>query len=124
MSLVLDAGGFIAIERGDRDVMALLKAERQAGRAPVSHGGVVAQVWRGGRQARLAAALKATEIAALDDDLGRAAGVLAGRAGTADVVDAAVVALCRDGDLVLTSDVGDLEALAEAAGTHVDLLPA
>ncbi len=43
-----DAGAFVAVERGDRDVVALIKRERLAGRVPVSHGGVVAQVWRGG----------------------------------------------------------------------------
>ena len=46
--LVLDAGAFVAVERGDRDVVALIKRERLAGRVPVSHGGVVAQVWRRG----------------------------------------------------------------------------
>src|SRR5712691_9527503 len=42
--LVLDAGAFVAVERGDRDVVALIKRERLADRVPVSHGGVVAQV--------------------------------------------------------------------------------
>lgn len=56
MSLVLDAGAFVAIERSDRSVVALLKREPLAGRAPLTHGGVVGQVWRGGggRQANLA----------------------------------------------------------------------
>ena len=56
MSLVLDAGALIAVERGDREVLALLKRERQQGRAPLTHGGVLGQVWRGGqgRQAQLA----------------------------------------------------------------------
>ena len=41
--LVLDAGAFLAVERGDRDVVALVKRERLAGRAPVTSGAVVAQ---------------------------------------------------------------------------------
>ena len=49
--LVLDAGAFVAVERGDRDVVALIKRERLAGRVPVSHGGVVAQVARGNQTA-------------------------------------------------------------------------
>ena len=49
LMFVLDAGAFVAIERGDRDVVALVKRERLADRAPVTNGGVVAQVWRGGR---------------------------------------------------------------------------
>ena len=125
MSLVLDAGALVAVERGDRDTLALLKAELLAGRAPLTHGGVVGQVWRGGagRQANLARLLPALEIVPLDDALGRRAGVLLGRARTEDVVDAAVVLLAVDGDLILTSDPRDLRALAHAAEVHVDLVP-
>ncbi len=124
MSLVLDAGALVAVERGDRDTVALLKAELVAGRAPLTHGGVGGQVWRGGagRQANLARLLPALEIVPLDDALGRRAGVLLGRARTADVVDAAVVLLAVDGDLILTSDPRDLRALAHAAEVHVDLV--
>ena len=125
MSLVLDAGGLIAVERGDRDVIALIKRERLANRSPVTHGGVVGQVWRGGggRQARLARLLPAIEIEPLDDDLGRRAGILLGAARTADVIDAALVLLALDDDEVLTSDPQDLLELARAAGTHVELIP-
>ena len=125
MSLVLDAGGLIAVECGDRDVVALIKRERLAGRAPVTHGGVVGQVWRGGggRQALLARLLPAIEIEPLDDDLGRRAGVLLGAAKASDVVDAAVVLLAGNDDEILTSDPEDLVALARAAGTHIELIP-
>jgi hypothetical protein len=37
--LVLDAGAFVAVERGNRDVVALVKRERLAGRPPVTSGG-------------------------------------------------------------------------------------
>ncbi len=123
MSLVLDAGALVAGERGDRDVLALLKQELLAGRAPVTHGGVVGQVWRGGsgRQAKLARLLPALEVVALDVELGRRAGVLLGRARRADVVDAALVLLAEDGDLLLTSDPYDLAPLATTAGLHVDI---
>jgi len=123
MSLVLDAGAFMAVERGDRRVMALLKRERLAGRAPRSHGGVVGQVWRGGaRQAQLARLLHATEISPLDLELGRAAGELLGRARTKDVADAALVLLAADGDQLLTSDSDDLTSLAVTAGIHLELV--
>lgn len=67
--LVLDAGAFVAVERGDRDVVALVKRERLAGRTPVSSGGVVAQIWRGGRgrQAPVARLLAGIEIVPIDD---------------------------------------------------------
>ncbi|HYZ08054.1 MAG TPA: hypothetical protein VE709_05555 [Pseudonocardiaceae bacterium] len=123
MSLVLDAGAFLAVERADRDVVALVKGERAAGRVPLTHGGVVAQVWRGGgRQALLARLLAGVDVVALNEELGRRAGVLLGRAGSSDVVDAAVVLLARDGDDVLTSDPQDLLVLAEVAGVHVELV--
>jgi hypothetical protein len=123
--LVLDAGAFVAVERGDRAVVALVKRERLAGRAPVTSGGVVAQVWRGGsgRQVLVASLLAGTDVAPVDEGLGRRAGVLLARSGTSDAVDATVVCLAADGDDILTSDPGDLHALAQAAEIHVDLIP-
>lgn len=123
--LVLDAGAFVAAERGDRDVLALVKRELLVGRVPVTCGSVVAQVWRGGagRQVPLARLLAGVDVRPLDDGLARRAGVLLGRAATHDVVDASVVCLALDGDDVLTSDVNDLRVLAAAAGLHVDLVP-
>ncbi|MGH3273682.1 MAG: hypothetical protein ACRDNZ_05070 [Streptosporangiaceae bacterium] len=122
--LILDAGAFLAVERGDRDVVALVKRERLAGRHPLTSGGVVAQVWRGGhdKQVPVARLLAGTEVAAVDEMLGRRAGVLLARSGTAHAVDATVVCLAADGDDILTSDPGDLRALAQAAGVHVDLI--
>jgi hypothetical protein len=126
--LVLDAGAFVAVERGDRDVVALIKREREADRTPVSHGGVVAQVWRGGtgRQVPVAGLLAGTDIAVLDGGLGKRAGMLLARlarGAKADAIDAAVVCLAADGDDILTSDPGDLEDLAQAAGVHIELIP-
>ena len=122
--LVLDAGAFVTVERGDRDVVALIKRERLAGRAPVTNGGVVAQVWRGGsgRQASVARLLAGVDIAPIDDSLGRRAGMLLARTGRADAIDAAVVCLAVDGDNIVTSDPGDLRILAEAAEVHVELI--
>jgi hypothetical protein len=62
------------------------------------------------------------EVQPIDDALGRAAGALLARAGNADVIDAGLVVLARDGDDILTTDVGDLEQLAVLAGTHVELI--
>lgn len=122
---MLDAGAFLAVERSDPIVLALLKGELVDGRVPQTHGGVVGQVWRGGRdrQVTLARLLRACEVVPLDAGLGRAAGVLLGSSGTADVVDAAVVLLARDGDTVLTSDPGDIALLAAECDLHVDVVP-
>lgn len=125
MTLLLDAGAFLAVERGDRDVVALVKRERLAQRSPLSHGGVVAQIWRGGRgrQAEVARLLGGVDVRALDEELGKKAGMLLARSIVTDAVDAALISLAVDGDDILTSDAGDLRALAEAAGVHVDLVP-
>jgi hypothetical protein len=123
MTVVLDAGALIRVERGDREVLALLNVERLAGRPPRTHGGVVGQVWRSGpRQARLSAFLPGVLVVGLDDGLGRRAGALLGAAERADVIDAALVLLAEDGDDILTSDPDDLTALAVVAGTHVELV--
>jgi len=124
LTLVLDAGAFVAIERLDRDVIALMKRERLLGRTPLTHGGVIGQVWRGGagRQANLARLLPGVEVAALDDELGRQAGMLLGQTRTFDVIDAALALLATDGDEILTSDVRDLSRLALVARRHVDVV--
>jgi hypothetical protein len=124
MSLVLDSGALLAVVRGDRETVALVKQELLAGRVPLTHGGVVGQVWRGGsgRQANLARLLPALRVTPVDLALGRRAGVLLGKARTSDVVDAALVLLTQDGDSLLTSDPVDLAALAVVAGVHVDVV--
>jgi len=123
--LVLGAGAFAAVEHGSRDVVALIKRERLAGRSPVTNGGVVAQIWRGGsgRQVPVARLLAGTDVAPIDDTLGRRAGLLLARSGQSDAIDAAVVCLAADGDDILTSDPADLRALALAAEIHVELVP-
>lgn len=121
MTLVLDAGALVALERRDRAMMTRLKRALLDGDRPVTHGGVVGQVWRGGsgRQAPLAGALQQIRVEPLDEALGRRAGVLLARAGMRDAVDAAVAALSADGDLVATSDPDDIGALIVASGRRV-----
>jgi hypothetical protein len=123
VTLVLDSGAFIALERNERSMWARLKAAAVAREPPLTHGGVVGQVWRGGpRQARLARALQGVDVRPLDRVLGRAAGELLGRTSSSDVIDAAVVLLAADGDDIVTRDRRDFEALVRAAGRHVELI--
>ena len=124
MSVVFDAGALLAIERGDRALIALVRDEQRAFRVPRTHGGVVGQVWRGGggRQTLLARALMGIDIVPLDESLGRQAGVALATAGTSDVIDAAVVLLAGAGDEIYTSDVADLAVIAEAVGADVELI--
>jgi len=115
LSLVLDAGALIAIERGDRDTAAVIEVARQESRAVIVPAGVVGQAWRGGgRQARLARLLNARDVVVepLTDAGARAAGVLCGTAGTTDVIDATVVLTARRFHAtVISSDRDDLEVL-------------
>jgi len=123
-ALVLDAGAFIAVDRGDRAMVARLRAAQQAGLELRSTGVVITQVWRdpAGRQANLARLLKSVDVRAVDDHLGKQAGVLLGRAGMNDAVDASVVAIAATGDRILTGHVGDIGPLAEASGRSILLV--
>jgi len=109
---VLDAGALVAIDRRDRQVGSMLELLRRRATPIRTSGGVVAQVWRdGSRQANLARLLGGVDVVALDATQGRRVGELLGEARTRDVVDGHVALLARSGDLVLTSDPDDLDAL-------------
>jgi len=121
--MVLDSGALIALDRHERAMWIRLKAAQVIGEVPVTHAGVVGQVWRGNpRQAQLSRALRGIDVRPVDDRLGRAAGALLGAAGTADVIDAAVVLLANDGDDIITSDADDMARLASALDLHIELL--
>lgn len=123
MTLVLDSGALIALGRNERPMWTRLKAAQMAGDLPVTHAGVLGQVWRGGpRQARLSQALAGVDVRPLDEPLGRAAGELLGATGLSDVIDATVVLLSTDGDDICTSDHDDFERLVSASGRHVELI--
>jgi hypothetical protein len=100
-----------------------LKAAQLAGDLPITHAGVLGQVWRGGpRQARLSQALDGVDVRSVDASLGRAAGELLGLSGLADVIDAAVALLSSDGDDIVTLDRDDFERLVAELGRHVELI--
>ena len=116
MNTVLDAGAFIAIDRGGRDAAAIVVLGRRTG-LPITVAPVLTQVWRdGARQARLARFLTTVDVHTVDETASRRAGELLARAGTSDAVDALVVAAARPGDTVVTSDPHDIGRLVEARG--------
>ena len=116
-ALILDAGALVGVDRNDPDVVHLLRRAQQEGLELRTNPMVVAQVWRDrrGRQANLARLLQAVQVRPVQDPDGREAGALLGRAGTSDPIDATVALLADPGDRILTSDPGDLTALAKAA---------
>jgi len=123
-TVLLDAGALVAVERGDRAVIANLEAARRAGDLPATNAAILGQVWRGGdrRQANLARFLHSVRMHPIDDELGRAAGVLLGSTGTSDVVDAALVAMADDGDRIITTDPGDIQHLLAHGGRRVTVV--
>ncbi|MXW77279.1 MAG: twitching motility protein PilT [Acidimicrobiaceae bacterium] len=125
MSVILDAGAFVALERNDRAMWRRLKEALQAESPPMTHGGVVAQAWRDGtgRQALLARALQAVETIPLDEQLGKRAGALLDRSGSTDAIAAALAAMADHGDQIITSDPADLGTLVAASTRRVDIVP-
>lgn len=113
MGTTLDSGALIAAERNDRRYWKVSKKRDELFTVPAI---VVTEVWRGGGNANLARALHGCDLESLDVDLAKAAGILCGRAGTSDPVDALVVAsAARRGDDIITTDPDDLRALAAVA---------
>ena len=117
--IVLDAGALIALDRGDKRMIALLHRALTQGRVFRVPAGVVGQAWRDGRiQATLARFLRSKEVAiiALDEQLARSCGELCGAADSSDIIDASVVILARERrDPIVTSDPNDLRRLDPAA---------
>lgn len=125
MTVILDAGALIALESNDRHMWERFSVSLQSSTPPKTHGGVVAQVWRGGtgRQARLARALDLVKVIPLDEELGRRAGVLLSQTGLTDAIDAALAALANPGDQIITSDPDDLALLVGVGKLRVDIVP-
>jgi hypothetical protein len=123
MGITYDAGALIAADRGERRMWARHRALLLRRHVPTVPAPVVAQSWRGtNRQVLLARLLTGCDIESLDNPRARAAGALAARAGTTDIVDACVVegALRRD-DLVVSADAHDLQAIAAAIGCRLEV---
>jgi hypothetical protein len=123
MGVTYDTGALIAADRGERRMWARHRALLVHREVPAVPAPVVAQSWRGtSRQALLARFLTGCDVEALDDGQARAVGSLAARAATTDIVDACVVeGAIRRRDLVISSDQGDLLAIAAAVSHHVEI---
>ena len=116
--LVLDAGALIAIERNDRRVWGALKLAALRDAEVVVPTTVLAQVWRGSRsQVRLARALAHCALAPFDA-VARQVGELCGRTHSSDICDAHVAFVARTGDILFTSDPGDIARLLTATGAN------
>lgn len=125
MKAVLDAGAFLAVDRRDRVVGAILRRLNQREVPLSTSSAVVAQVWRDGRkQAQLAQLLSAVRVCPLAPMDDRRTGELLAATRTADVVDGHLALTIEDGDHVLTSDRDDLDRLLDVrrvAATFIEV---
>jgi predicted nucleic acid-binding protein len=121
---VYDAGVLIAIEGNDRRMWAIHHLAVEEGRRLLIPAVVVAQVWRNGRrQVQLGRFVQSCEIVPVGLELAKAAGVLCGKAGTQDVVDAVVVTIALShGAIVFTSDSEDVVHLSAASDVKPGLV--
>lgn len=121
---VYDAGALIALDNSDRGMWARHKLALDEGRDIHVPAVVVGQVWRDGRrQVRLGRVLAGCQVDSVGLDTSKAAGVLCGKAGSSDVVDAtAVVMATALSAIVWTSDPKDIRDLASNSGARPALL--
>jgi hypothetical protein len=120
---VLDAGAFVAVERRDRNIGAMLRVLQQRRVPLATSSAVVAQVWRSGRkQALLARLLSGVDVRALAPGDDRRTGELLALAKTDDVIDAHLVLGAEDGDRMLTSDPDDIKRLLDARGVDATVI--
>lgn len=116
VGLTFDTGALLGIERNTGRMRSLVELIHTEAIPVVIPANVLAQAWRdGSRQARMAHLLHddLVDIVPLTAARARAVGVLCGRAGTTDVVDASVVLCAREYGYrtVVTSDPVDLARL-------------
>jgi hypothetical protein len=102
-----------AAEHGDRRFWAFWKEALRREAEVTVPAPALAQVWRGGREARLAMVIAGCRVENMDAALAKQTGILCGRSGTADVVDACVAVIAgRRRDDILTADPDDMHRLA------------
>ncbi len=114
---VYDAGVLLAIDGNERRRWVIHHLALEEGRRLLVPAVVVAQAWRDARrQVQLGRFLHGCEVLPVGMETAKAAGVLCGKAGTRDVVDATVVTVALAyGAIVFTSDPGDITRLGAAA---------
>ena len=116
--VVYDAGVLVAADRNIRTAWAEHRVRLEVGIVPAVPAPVVSQVSRSPAQVQLRRLLRGCEVVPLTERRAHAAGQLLGRAGSADVVDAAVAQLAAElrADVV-TSDQADIRRLLDVAGS-------
>src|SRR3954468_24522317 len=116
---VLDAGALVALDRRSTFMLDLLHATLDGATAITIPRTVIAQVWRGSKQANTARLLKAAharEAVVIDEltaERAKQIGLAIGRCSHPDIVDVHVALVAAEsGQVVLTSDDGDIAKIA------------
>ncbi|WP_406725709.1 PIN domain-containing protein [Streptomyces sp. GD-15H] len=111
-----DAGALIAIDNDDRRMWVRHSLALEDGRDIHVPSVVVSQAWRDSRrQVRLGKFLAGCDVVPVGLETAKTAGILCGKAGTADIVDATVVVMAATlGAVIWTSDPDDIHALIDA----------
>jgi hypothetical protein len=114
--ITFDAGGLIALDRNNRQVIALLARAAERGMRITIPATALAQAIRNpARQARLRRLIRqaGTDLIALDGADATAVGLLLAQTATTDIVDAHVVVCAeRAGQSLVTSDPLDIKRLS------------
>lgn len=113
--ITFDAGGLIALDRGDRRVLALVARAAERGMRVTVPATALAQAIRHpARQVRLTRLVRnvSTDLVALDAADATVVGLLLAATRSSDIVDAHVVVCARRANqVVVTSDADDLRRL-------------
>jgi predicted nucleic acid-binding protein len=113
--ITLDAGGLIALERGDRRILTLIERTLERRLRITVPATALAQVVRQpARQVRIVRLVRqlTTDLVPLDGPAATATGRLLATTGTTDIVDAHVVVCARRArQVVVTSDARDIRRL-------------
>lgn len=111
--LTLDSGALIAVEARRLRMKRILAAARTL-MVPITVPTVVVAEWWRGQKGPIAKILEGVIIEPLTARLARIAGEALAHTGHANAIDAIVVAsAAQRGDIVYTSDLDDLQKLAE-----------
>ena len=115
--VVLDSGAFIALENRDRVMTHLAERFYREATPLVTSAGVIAEIWRGGKDAQIPIVflLRQTRVIDLTYVTARTLGLMLGATRTRDPIDVHIVLLARErGWPVLSSDAADLRAIDPA----------
>lgn len=128
-TLVLDTGALIALDRRNRELLAVLEAAFGNGDQVRVPTGTIGQAWRDpSRQAVLSRTFQRCEEVTLNGSRARAAGRLCGSTETSDVIDASVAITVADSGhrtdrvMLFTSDRRDMQVLLSALDSSAHLI--